>query len=52
MPETAKKILGRLKIAVPEKVRTDSEFSKPLVAVGTVIEKGEPLFPRLDEKTS
>jgi len=52
MPETAKKILGRLKIVAPEKIHTDSEFSKPLVSIGTVIEKGEPLFPRLDEKTS
>ena len=52
MPETAKNILGRLKIATPEKICTNSEFSKPLVSVGTVIEKGEPLFPRLDEKTS
>jgi methionyl-tRNA synthetase len=52
MPETAKKLLGRLKIAMSEKIRTDAEFSKSLVVVGTVIEKGEPLFPRLDEKTS
>ena len=52
MPETAKKILGRLKISAPEMIRIDSEFSKPLVVPGTAIEKGEPLFPRLDEKTS
>jgi len=52
MPETAKKILGRLKIEAPEKIRTGSEFGKPLVVTGTTIEKGEPLFPRLDEKTS
>ncbi|MFA5168318.1 MAG: methionine--tRNA ligase [Candidatus Omnitrophota bacterium] len=52
MPETAKKILERLKITAPEKISTDSEFSKPLIAAGTTIEKGEPLFPRLDEKTS
>ena len=52
MPETAKRILGRLKIPAPEKIRTGSEFSRPLVVAGTVIEKGEPLFPRLDEKTS
>ncbi|OGX12029.1 MAG: methionine--tRNA ligase [Omnitrophica bacterium RIFOXYB12_FULL_50_7] len=52
MPETAKRILGRLKIESPEKIHTGSEFSKPLVVTGTLIEKGEPLFPRLDEKTS
>ncbi len=52
MPGTAGRILGRLKIDSPEKIHTDSEFSKPLVTVGVTIEKGEPLFPRLDEKTS
>jgi methionyl-tRNA synthetase len=50
MPETSKRILGRLKIPTPEKIHTGSEFSRPLVIAGTVIEKGEPLFPRLDEK--
>jgi methionyl-tRNA synthetase len=52
MPETAKKILARLKIASCEKLAGDKEFSRSLVEVGTLIEKGEPLFPRLDEKTS
>jgi methionyl-tRNA synthetase len=52
MPETAKRILGRLKIEAPERIRNAAEFSKPLAVVGTMIEKGEPLFPRLEEKTS
>lgn len=52
MPETAKKILGRLKIESPEKIHTDTEFRKPLVVAGTAIEKGEPLFPRLDPSTA
>jgi methionyl-tRNA synthetase len=52
MPETAKKILGRLKVENPEKIRTRESFSESLVTVGTMIEKGEPLFPRLDEKVS
>jgi methionyl-tRNA synthetase len=52
MPETAKKILDRLKAASYGKIAGGKEFCKPLVAAGTVIEKGEPLFPRLDEKTS
>jgi methionyl-tRNA synthetase len=52
MPETAKKILDRLKIASYEEICSDSDFSKPLAITGAVIEKGEPLFPRLDEKTS
>ena len=52
MPETAKKILDRLKITAYEKITSDKEFCKPLAAAGTLIEKGEPLFPHLDEKTS
>ncbi|MFH0985240.1 MAG: methionine--tRNA ligase [Candidatus Omnitrophota bacterium] len=52
MPETAKKILARLKVASYEKITDGKEFSKSLVTVGTVIEKGEPLFPRLEEKTA
>ncbi len=50
MPETAKTIHERLKIALPENIHNDTEFCKPWVTVGTAIEKGEPLFPRLDEK--
>ncbi|MDD5226956.1 MAG: methionine--tRNA ligase, partial [Candidatus Omnitrophica bacterium] len=52
MPDTAKRILMRLKVKTPEKILSGQEFSKPLAIAGTVIEKGEPLFPRLDEKTS
>ncbi len=50
MPETAKVILERLKIGPIEQIRGDKEFYGSLVTAGTVIEKGEPLFPRLDEK--
>ena len=50
MPETAKVILARLKIGPPENIRSDKEFCGSLVTAGTVIEKGDPLFPRLDEK--
>jgi methionyl-tRNA synthetase len=49
MPETAKKILGRLKVLGYQNVKTSQDFMKPLVAAGTAIEKGEPLFPRLDD---
>lgn len=52
LPETANKILARLKLN-PEHIFKDAEdFSKPLMVAGTIIERGEPLFPRLDEKTS
>ena len=53
MPVTAKKILERLKVVSYENIHTDKDFFTQRLAVpGTVIEKGEPLFPRLDEKTS
>jgi methionyl-tRNA synthetase len=52
MPDTAAKILMRLKIKAPEKVCVAAEFGKILVVPGTAIEKGDPLFPRLDEKVS
>lgn len=52
MPDTAKRILERLKVSELSAVRTAQDFAKPLAVFGTLIEKGEPLFPRLDEKTS
>lgn len=52
MPVTAEKILSRLKISGAGKIRNESDFAKPLTAPGTMIERGEPLFPRFDEKTA
>ena len=52
MPETAKKILERLKISEGHSVRASQDFMRPLLTPGMAIEKGEPLFPRLDEKAS
>lgn len=52
MPETAKKVLARLKISAAEKLHSSQVFQRVLVQPGTVIEKGEPLFPRLEEKTA
>ena len=52
MPETAKKILERLKVSEGHSVRASQDFMRPLLTPGMAIEKGEPLFPRLDEKAS
>lgn len=52
MPVTAGEILRRLKVTHFDKIGSDSEFCKPLLLAGTLIEKGEPLFPRLEEKAS
>jgi methionyl-tRNA synthetase len=51
LPETARKILERLKVSEPQSVKTSQDFMKPFLVSGIAIEKGEPLFPRLDEKT-
>jgi len=50
MPGTARKILERLKVSGYQKIQTTQDFEKPLLTAGVTIEKGEPLFPRLDEK--
>ena len=52
MPDTAHKMLNRLKMTHGETIGHVSEFCKPLVTAGTVLEKGEPLFPRFEEKKS
>ncbi|HOW88214.1 MAG TPA: methionine--tRNA ligase [Candidatus Omnitrophota bacterium] len=52
LPESSAKILKRLKLKTEWMIQKPEDFSKPFVVSGTVIEKGEPLFPRLDEKAS
>lgn len=50
LPETSRKITSRLKLSDPFAIKDESAFRKPLVKAGTVIEKGDPLFPRLEDK--
>lgn len=52
MPATSQKILDRLKVSGHQKIQGSQDFEKPLLTPGASIEKGEPLFPRLDEKTA
>ena len=50
LPETAGKILSRLKLPTKWVIKDEKEFEKPLLKVGTAVERGEALFPRLDEE--
>jgi len=49
LPGTAKKILERLKLPTEWIIKDEKEFEKPLLKAGIVVERGEALFPRLDE---
>ena len=52
LPNTAKNILDRLHLPSDWKIPRVYEYAKSFLEAGISIEKGEPLFPRLDEKTS
>ncbi len=49
VPETAAKILATFKLPADIKIQNEAEFTKTLLPPGTTIDKGAPLFPRLDE---
>lgn len=49
MPSTAVKMLAGLQLPREIKISQPADFAKPLIQTGTVIEKGEALFPRLEE---
>lgn len=50
LPQTAEQILTRLKLDPEVAVHSESAFQKYLVPEGTQIERGEPLFPRLEDE--
>lgn len=50
LPDTAHKLLDRLKLPTEPVIRVASEFTVLMVAPGTAIERGEALFPKLDEE--
>ncbi|MFH1208719.1 MAG: methionine--tRNA ligase [Candidatus Omnitrophota bacterium] len=52
LPNTAEKILGRFQLPLDWKIQKVYDFSTSFLKAGVLIQKGEPLFPRLDEKTS
>ncbi|MBI1977487.1 MAG: methionine--tRNA ligase [Candidatus Omnitrophica bacterium] len=50
IPGTAQQILKRLKLKIEWMIKSGEEFSKPFLKPGVSVERGEALFPRLDEK--
>ena len=50
LPETAGKILERLHLPVDWDIANSKDFAKPFLKEGVTIERGEALFPRLDEE--
>lgn len=49
LPQTSKRILQGLKLPVDWVVEKEEKFVQPFVKVGTPVERGEALFPRLEE---
>ncbi|MBI4368442.1 MAG: methionine--tRNA ligase [Candidatus Omnitrophica bacterium] len=50
LPVTAAHILKRLKIAEKNVFKTQEDFIQPLVSFGVLVERGEALFPKLEEE--
>ena len=50
LPTTANKILARLKLSIDGLPNTKDRFERVLLNTGTTIERGEALFPKLDEE--
>ncbi len=49
LPETSKKILNRLHLQTDLIIRRAEDFARPFLQQGISVEKGEALFPRLEE---
>ena len=49
LPDTGKKILERLSLPADWNLEKEGSFCKPLLKAGTVVERGEALFPKLEE---
>ena len=49
LPNTSKKILERLSLPVDLKITSSKDFGKALLKEGTSVQRGEILFPKLDE---
>ncbi|MBI3999114.1 MAG: methionine--tRNA ligase [Candidatus Omnitrophica bacterium] len=50
LPTTAEKILGRFKLQKEWAIKIAGDFAKPFLKLGTKVDRGEALFPRLDEE--
>ncbi len=49
LPETSKKILERLSLPFDNQIKTSDEYRKSFLKEGTPVQRGEVLFPRLDD---
>lgn len=49
LPDSTRKILERLKLPTEWTLKTEEDFAKPFLKTGQTVEKGEALFPRLDD---
>jgi methionyl-tRNA synthetase len=49
LPDTSKQILDRLQLPDHWLIRDADDFCKPFLKEGVLVEKGQPLFPRLDD---
>lgn len=49
LPDTSQKILKRLSLSFESPIKTSTEYQKAFLKEGTAIERGEALFPRLEE---
>ena len=50
LPETARKILERLHLPIDWDITNSKDFAKPFLEEGVTVERGDALFPRLDEE--
>ena len=50
LPDSSRKILERLKLKTEWILKSEDDFSGPLLKVGTPVERGSALFPRLEER--
>lgn len=49
LPATSRKILERFQLGTSWSLAKDSDFARPLLKAGQSVERGEALFPRLEE---
>ncbi|MDD5672380.1 MAG: methionine--tRNA ligase [Candidatus Omnitrophica bacterium] len=50
LPETAGKILTRMGLPIDAKMETEADFKKRLVRTGSKVQRGDALFPKLDDE--
>lgn len=49
LPQTAEQILSRMQLPAPMAIADESRFREIFISKGQAIERGEPLFPKLED---